>query len=223
MYFTDLDIALSSYDKDANDQTFRELSSKFNLSINHVVRIFLDSLGTKPSIGNLSKLNIILGPKNPKENRYWAAEGVGNFYYDETFHLKEFISLSQENKEEKILGIIVESFTLVLSEAPEEMESVLTAADLVRELKYRSSVELKISKTSPSRKYRAKVILTYKPGGYELSAQLIEKNKVIEKYVLDNLTYEYKVYQQCHKSKWIDDEFHIYGRDGSIIYSIKIK
>lgn len=102
MYLRDLAVYASRAAKMPPRRTFR----RFNRSTHTPVEAYLDLLPSRKVIlGNLAKVNVVVGPRPPGDKAYSAALNVAIVYWPR-FDFGRYFSLSREGQQRRIVAVL---------------------------------------------------------------------------------------------------------------------
>jgi hypothetical protein len=101
MYLRDLSVYAEQSAEPPPGRTWRA----FNKGTHTPVEAYLDCLPRKVMLGNLAKVNVILGPRPPNEEAYSAAFNVAELYYPR-FNFGRYFSLSRGQQQKRIAEIL---------------------------------------------------------------------------------------------------------------------
>ncbi|TBW58106.1 hypothetical protein EZI54_04415 [Marinobacter halodurans] len=124
MYFRDISISFLNYFGRHDPQKYK--LREINAVLGKVEESFLSYLPKKTWIADLKKLNIIFGPKDPREKEYWASDGIGCHSLGDVFTPDEFLAMSEA--EQYVWGInVIKSELLQLVESEVTQEAIKKA------------------------------------------------------------------------------------------------
>jgi hypothetical protein len=96
---------LSVHASESRDGLKGRKERNFNLSTHTPVEAYLDLLPRKVVLGNLSKINVILGPRPPDEEPYSDAFNVAMIYWPR-FDFSQYFSLARAQQQKRIATIL---------------------------------------------------------------------------------------------------------------------
>ena len=222
MYFKD--ISIHSWD---HNLPFNKDYADFNVSTDLVQDLFWYNIPKKFNVLDMKKLNIII-TRDDIPNKYAAQkfivhyDGIG-LYYHPNFDFKHYFSISSGERSKVILNILRETINYILKDDEEKRDYLLSICDKIEENNFQlRTISKKYSKWHKSRKYKANVIFQVDPDGQNAFVELIDKddNVIKNEHIVTNHFDEYNLY--LSKTKWVENDFIVYSRDGEIFKQISI-
>ncbi|AXP83067.1 hypothetical protein CJ739_4009 [Mariniflexile rhizosphaerae] len=200
------------------------LSEKdFNLTTHTVQDIFFYLIPTKFEFGDILKLNIDIKGNGEKPDDVKNFGGYVNYsFVDFDFH--KYFRLPKAKQNDWILNVL----KTVIDNIPVEVQGnkikVLEIINHIKELKYDYSFDSKkLSKFNKSRSLKAILTIRINDNGQNASLKIVDKQGVeyYNDFLLKNVVYDF--YNKLHKTKWIDNSFQVFDRNGNIFKEITIK
>jgi len=158
MYLRDVMVLPAKYDK--------KTVGRIRQSSDHVLDILRYYLPKKYDLGGLRRIIVELGSTEILAQDAYRDGGLGVGYYSAPdFQLERYFGLPGDEQEEEIVQCVDVCLVDLARRFGTDSKPLQLAIQQVKRSNFRLEVELKCSKTHPSRKIRVKVIRMFAPGG----------------------------------------------------------